>query len=785
MTRPQTRFLLPFLSILLASSAAAEIRTIDTDLLIVGGTEAGVAAAVQAARLGVKDITLVNDIDWLGGQFSAEGVGAIDEWTTYRGKRTEFPRSGAFLEMLRLIRQSNGQKYGSPRPGNSFCAAETIEPAAAAALFTQWLAPYASKGTNQVRVVNHHQPWAVEVAKGDCLAAVLFADVRNQAQKLKVKANLTIDASDWGDVIRLSGASWSAGPDLKSRFNEPNAPTGPLGLDRNEMNPISYCLVLRETGKDALIAKPPGYDERAYFGTTGLTAAEFRKAGWPKGAQQMLAPPFAHTSYPEGIYSAVVSVYTHRRLVDRHHNGLQVGSEKILVNWPTQDYPLYDFPKHLADALEANEKGASTRNIAAMTPPQRALVFADAKRHALGMLYHLQTTVHQRSPGEKLTFRHMELSDEFGTPDRLPPKPYVREGLRLEALYMLREGDIRMRGQEPGWARHMVPDNVFGFQFNIDFHPTRRVFLHDDRSQPWANVHTANRNWSTHTDRAGFPLRCLVPVKMAGLLGASKNIGLSSIVSSAVRLHGQMMLTGQAAGTAAAFCLRDGCRPAELVRDPRKVRRLQLALVRGSAGQPGVLLWPYHDLSPDDVHFEAANMLAVRGLMVIEPGVDFQPWQPVKRRELARALVRAYRSLVNARPWRLPETAAFADLAKTDTDWPHVESLRQWDVPLTKANNFRPDEAADWKTLHTWMSALGWRPSEGLSRRGSLPLNRAELARHLWTAIMDLPEWPPDTANFLRPGHDADGDGIPDLEDALPFDRNNDSLPDRIDPRTP
>ena len=49
-------------------------------------------AAVQAARLGVKRIVLVNDIDWLGGQFSAEGVGCMDEWTAYRGKRVNFPR---------------------------------------------------------------------------------------------------------------------------------------------------------------------------------------------------------------------------------------------------------------------------------------------------------------------------------------------------------------------------------------------------------------------------------------------------------------------------------------------------------------------------------------------------------------------------------------------------------------------------------------------------------------------------------------------------------------------
>lgn len=775
--------LLPERALASRTSAGAE-RTVEADLLVVGGTEAGVAAAVQAARMGVKRIVLVNDIAWLGGQFSAEGVGAIDEWTAYRGKRTEFPRSGTFLEMLRLIRRHNGAKYGTPRPGNSFCASETVEPAAAAQLFAEWVAPYAERGTNQIRILRPYQPVAVTVEAGR-VTAVTFENVADPKDRILVRAVLTVDASDWGDVIRLSGAKWSAGPDLKARFGEPNAPAGPLGDDRNEMNPITYCLVLREAGKDATIPKPAGYDERAYLGTTAITSAEFKKVGWPTGARPMNVPPFADTAYPEGIYSAVVSVYTHRRLVDRRHNGLPTGSEKVLLNWPTQDYPLYDFPRHVADALEATEKGASTKNVVAMTPAQRRIVFDDAKRHALGMLYHLQTTVHARAAGNPLTFRDMELTDEFGTPDRLPPKPYVREGLRLEALYMLREGDLRMRGKEPGWAKHMVPDNVFGFQFNIDFHPTRRVFLNGDRSGPWANVHTANRNWSTHTDRAGFPLRSLVPVEMNGLLGASKNLGVSSIVSSAVRLHGQMMLTGQAAGTAAALCLRNSVQPRALARDPLRVRELQRSLVRGVAGMPGVLLWPYQDLSPDDLHFEAANLLAVRAIFVADDGVDFQPWKQVTRRELARALARAARSLEDAKPWHRPAAPLFRDLLATDPDRPYAESLRAWGVPVSTGDIFRPEEGADWKTLHAWMAGLGWKPSDGLARRGALPLTRAELVQHLWLAIKDRPEWFPETRQYLRPSDDSDGDGIPDLEDALPFDRDNNGVPDRLDPQTP
>jgi hypothetical protein len=123
------KLLLPLL--LLPRLLFAEV--VEADLLIVGGNESACAAAVQAARLGVRKILLVNDIDWLGGQFSAEGVGCPDEWTVVNGTKTNFPRSGLFLEVIRRIRAHNSSTYGVPCPGNAFCGTETIEPAAAAA----------------------------------------------------------------------------------------------------------------------------------------------------------------------------------------------------------------------------------------------------------------------------------------------------------------------------------------------------------------------------------------------------------------------------------------------------------------------------------------------------------------------------------------------------------------------------------------------------------------------------------------------------------------------------
>jgi hypothetical protein len=127
-------------------------------------------------------------------------------------------------------------------------------------------------------------------------------------------------------------------------------------------------------------------------------------------------------------------------------------------------------------------------------------------------------------------------------------------------------------------------------------------------------------------------------------------------------------------------------------------------------------------------------------------------------------------------------------VATTDPDFPYIESLAQWGA-LATGSNFNPDAPANWVELHALLDKLGLQPSPGLltgagRRQGAkLPLVRHELAYHIWTAIKALPERFPDTINYLTPGSDADGDGIADLDDPLPFDRDNDNLPDLIDPK--
>ncbi|REK09099.1 MAG: FAD-dependent oxidoreductase [Planctomycetota bacterium] len=563
-------------------TAAEEIVA---DLLIVGGTESGCAAAVQAARMGVERVVLVNDIEWLGGQFSAEALGAIDENRAegYDGT-VPIPRSGLFRDVVDAIESRNAERYGGiKRPGNTRVIT-TVRPVVAEGVFRELLAPYEQSGQ-----ITRYSNYRVEkvLTEGGRVRGVRFASTGSQPP-LTVRAALTIDASDFGDVVRGSGAAWDVGVDARAEFHEPRAPAA--GEPATDVNPITWCLIVEEQPDATPIERPSGYREEAFRG----------KWGW-------IDETFA---------------YTTRRLVDGHGFVQIDHPDVLLINNPNVDYPLDVFPQHVAQALEAAEPGASHKSLVAMTPEQRAIVFRDAKLRSLQYFYDLQ----QRFP----KFRKLALSDEFGTPDRLPPKPYVRESLRLVARHIVREPEVLGHGARAHYAATMFPDAVCCWQFELDFHPTRRSWLTDEGSTgPWEADFRGNRRFGRGgTGRAVFPLRALVPEKMHGLLGAQKNLGYTSIVSSSFRLHDQSMHVGQAAGAVAAVSLKHDADPAELYLQPQRLAEIWSGLLDHNDGAP-LAIWPFADLDPFDPGFAAIQQLALRRVLVLGPSdTSFHPDEP-------------------------------------------------------------------------------------------------------------------------------------------------------------
>ncbi len=562
-----------------------EPTVVQADLLVVGGTESGCAAAVQAARMGVKRIVLVNDIRWLGGQFSAEGLGAIDENRAHGYDGTvPIPRSGIFRDVLDAIEQKNAELYGGVRrPGNTRVIT-TSRPVVSESVFRELLAPY-EKSKQIVRYSNYQVQSVVTQDKR--VLGVRFRPTDAQPP-LTVTARLTIDASDWGDVIQGSGAGWDAGLDARAEFDEPSAPES--GEPSTDLNPITWCMILEQQDRETLIAEPDGYDPK-YFN---------RLWSW-------INEEFAYTS---------------RRLVDGQGFEAIHHPDILLINTPPVDYPLDVYPADVAAALEATEAGASTKNLVGMTPEQREIVFRDARKHSLKYYYHLQ----QRFP----KFHRMALSDEFGTTDQLPPKPYIRESLRLVAQHILREPEVLGFGSRSNYATTMFPDAVFSWQFEMDFHPTQRTWTTDQKDQgPWEATFRGNRRFGRGgTGRCVFPLRSLVPAGIEGLLAAQKNLGYTSIVGSSCRLHDQSIHAGQASGAVAAVSLKHDESPSAFYLRKDRIAEVWAGLLEPSSGAP-LAIWPFADVDPLDSGFVAIQQLALRRtLPLMASDTSFRPDQP-------------------------------------------------------------------------------------------------------------------------------------------------------------
>jgi hypothetical protein len=706
-------------------AAPPTIRQLKTDLLIVGATESGWAAAIQAARMGTESITIVHDGKWIGGQFTEQALACVDEnkgvgkvgWgVDWHPMKRSFHRSGLFKELMDRIESFNTQKYGSPMPGRPYHGPSTFRPVEAEAVFREMLEPLIDRG--QVKLFTDYYPIDADVdsAGGSPrLRGLTFAPLETGQAELHISAQLTIDASDWGDAIQLSGAASECGPDPKSRYNEPSAPDVLIDeqqsddgsddqIQSNEMNPITWAMILEQADGEVPIQRPDRFDDRNFVRTSRISLAAMPELAWDRPVRLGSIPhwPDRAAESPRQL-----SIYTVRRLVDGQTS--RQNQTLILMNYMLgQDYPLERLPKHVVDALEATQRGASRKNIALMSRQQRQIIFDDARRHSLCLLYHLQNFVHERADDTTNSFRSFRLSDEFGTPDRLPPKPYIRESLRLKAMYMMREQDGRNADGETKqaarerMARVMYPDGVGCWQFHYDFHRTGRAYLKGEGNQgPWIDFEKPGRHTHHVSDRSVFPLRSLIPEQMNGLLGAQKNVGYSSIVGAAIRLHDQCIAIGQAAGATAVVSLRAKIDPRSIPYDRDSLEQVREGLCRKTSQGTALLLWPFRDLSPDQDAFVAINRLAAIGIVANDP----------------------------------------------------------YEV------DFLPDQRATEKWQHRMIDLADEATSEDLSMDIQRELSRADFCQKLWKRVATM---------SLRPFsriklHDADADGISDSDDPTPF----------------
>jgi hypothetical protein len=175
------------LFLLLTTLAASGQNVLETDICVYGGTAGGVAAAVQAARMG-KKVVLLEFGNHLGGMTSG-GLG-----------QTDIGNKAAIGGISREFYQRVGRKYGKDE-------AWTFEPHVAERVLFEMI--------NETRVPVYFQSRLDRVTKqGARIAEITMEDGR------VIRAGEYIDATYEGDLMAQAGVSYAVRREANSTYGE-------------------------------------------------------------------------------------------------------------------------------------------------------------------------------------------------------------------------------------------------------------------------------------------------------------------------------------------------------------------------------------------------------------------------------------------------------------------------------------------------------------------------------------------------------------------------------------
>ncbi len=225
-------------------NAQQKVKSIRTDVLVIGGGVGGTAAAIQSARLGVKTV-LVEPTIMLGGMLTAAGVSCTDG-------NDQLP-SGMWEE----FRQALYKHYGRNRLNTGWVSNTNFEPHVADSIFKVW----AAKEKNLTVVFGYE--FETVSKKGNKVTAASFHNKSN-TEALKVNATVIVDGTELGDVFAKAGAAYDLGMDDPAISGEKEA------REKNDIiQDLTWAAVLKDYGKDAekTIVKPDGYDAKKYYCT--------------------------------------------------------------------------------------------------------------------------------------------------------------------------------------------------------------------------------------------------------------------------------------------------------------------------------------------------------------------------------------------------------------------------------------------------------------------------------------------------------------------------------------
>jgi hypothetical protein len=568
------------------------------DVLIIGGTAGGTAAALAAAEAGVS-VCLIEETDWLGGQLTTQGVCTPDEQQhieTFGGTR----RYSEFRDQVRQYYRENyrlspaAQNSPALNPGSCWVSRLSYEPKVGAEILRERLRPLVDYDKLTILYRTRAVACIMDAATSTQIETVVVRDEDGTEQHLT--ARYVLDATDLGDLLPLcgtEGTDWVVGAESKAETGEPDAPET---ARPDWVQPFTFPFALEwspETQEDNVIVPPDDYAElkalqKYHIKHGAITGLFFGRAPW----------------------------WTYRRVLAKDNfDDPRVPNDLAMINTAGNDYYGGNI---IGYAPGSPASGHPLRN-----EETAEATMARARRVSLGYVYWLQTECPREDPdtGEivpgRTGYPEFRLRrDLFDTPDGCAIRPYIRESRRIRSLRPILEQEIVVKDFQGGIHRGdnaraaFMPDSVGIGHYALDIHP-------NGHGEP--NHYVATRPFQ-------IPLGALIPVRLTNLLPACKNLGVTHLTNGAYRLHPIEWNIGETAGLLAAFCLQmSGMSPRQVYADPFELSSFQHIL-----RQVGIALHWYIDVPLSHPAFAAVQFLATTGLSLGSPtDLLFRPDEPI------------------------------------------------------------------------------------------------------------------------------------------------------------
>ncbi len=494
----------------------------EADIIVYGGTSSGVAAAVQATRMG-RSVILVGPDTHLGG-LSSGGLG----WTDTGNKeaigglaREFYHRVWQHYQNEDAWRWQQAEEYGNRGQGTPAIDGEQrtmwiFEPHVAEQIFEDWVAE------NNITV--HRDEWldredGIEKAGTQITAITMLSGKTYRGQ-------VFIDATYEGDLMAAAGVSYHVGREANSTYGETwnGIQVGVLHHRHHFMSHVdpyvipgdpSSGLLPRISGEDPGLKGEGDHRVQAYCFRMCLSnhpdnRVPFAKPeGYDSTQYELLARVFA-TGWRETFdkFDPIPN-----RKTDTNNHG-PFSTDNIGMN--------YDYP-------EASYE-------------RRRAIIQEHETYQKGLMYFLANDPRVPDSVRAEMSQWGLAKDEFVDNGNWPHQLYIREARRMVGRYVMTELDIQ--------GEREVPESVGMGSYTMDSHNVQRYVKPDGFVQNEGDI-------GVHPDE---PYRiaygALTPKKTESTnLLVPVAVSSSHIAFGSIRMEPVFMILGQSAATAASQAL--------------------------------------------------------------------------------------------------------------------------------------------------------------------------------------------------------------------------------------